>query len=281
MSFCAFLWLNLLSKRLPKLIAIDLDGTLLRNDKSLSERNIAAIQRASASGVAVVIASARPPRMTRGFHETLGLRTPVVCYNGAMVLDGETYEVVEHTPVPAALMQEVITFTRGLDEAICVSLEIADRWYTDRVDRSLPVEAHKLSEPDVLGPLTDYADLAVTKCMFLAPPERLRVVQEALAKQFAGRVAIHVSDAHLIQIVHPSVDKGHAVAAVAERLGIAAADCVAIGDAPNDIGMLQWAGCGVAIGNAWDDVKAVADEVTATNEADGVAVLIEGLLGLD
>jgi hydroxymethylpyrimidine pyrophosphatase-like HAD family hydrolase len=122
-----------------------------------------------------------------------------------------------------------------------------------------------------VGPLESFWHVPVTKLMLLAPAERLQKITTAIQAKFARKVSLLVSDSHLLQVVHPEVDKWRGLAWIANQLNIDATRVMAVGDAPNDIGMLRWAGLGVAVENAWDQVRAVADVVVPSNDEDGVA----------
>ncbi len=164
---------------------------------------------------------------------------------------------------------------RRVDPEVLISAEILDRWYTDRVDPTLLTETARYWEPDYMGPVASFLNVPVTKLMLLAPPERLTHVQAAVRRRFRGRVGLLVSDHHLLQVVHNQVDKAAALARVAEQYGIERSQVMAIGDAPNDAGMLLWAGWGVAMQNAWPIAREAADCVVPSNDEDGVAYALE------
>ncbi|MCE9589147.1 MAG: Cof-type HAD-IIB family hydrolase [Planctomycetes bacterium] len=258
-----------------ELIALDVDGTLLRSDKRLSKRVVKAVRDASAKGVRVVLASARPPRSMREIYDLLALKTYQVNYNGALIHDPITRRHIHHQPLSGALAGKVIKLARKVDPDVVVSIEILDKWYTDHVDDTLPTETSKAFMPDYIGPLEAFLHVPVTKLMLLGPPDRIAAVRAAVLKKFQGEVAIAVSDSHLLQVVHPKVDKSHALAMIAKHYGIATQAVMAIGDAPNDVGMLKWAGLGVAVGNAWHETRAAADIVVPANDEDGVSHAIK------
>lgn len=253
------------------LVALDVDGTLLRSDKRMGVATINAIQKAVRQGVRVVLASARPPRSTREIHNLLKLDTWLINYNGALIHDVQRKRHVFHQPLEPELAQRVVKTARKADPKVVVSLEILDKWYTDHLDESLPTETSRSFVPDFIGPLSAFLHVPVTKVMLLAPPARLRKIRTAIDAKLAGEVAVTVSDAHLIQVIHPEVNKGVALARVAEAYGVPRDRVMAIGDAPNDVGMLQWAGLGVAVGNAWPAVRDAADVTVSSNDDDGVA----------
>lgn len=254
-----------------RMVAIDIDGTLLRSTRELSYRVIDAVKATTSVGVRIVLASARPPRSVREIYAHLKLDTLQVNYNGALIFDPPVNKHVRHLPIEPAMARKIINFARKADPEVVVYLEILDKWYTDHFDENLPTETSRHFNPDFIGPLDAFLRVPVTKIMLLAPPARLQPVREAVEKKFGRKVAVQVSDPHLLQIVALGVDKAEGLKFIAERYGIAAEEVMAIGDAPNDIGMLQWAGLGVAMENAWPQVLSIADAVTHSAEKDGVA----------
>jgi len=257
------------------LMAIDLDGTLLRTDKRLSHRVVAAVHEASRRGVHVVIASARPPRAVRRIYERLELGTYQVNYNGALIHDQPRNRHLYHRPLDAQLARRIAKLARRIDPGCFVSLEILDKWYTDRFSDEFGTETSKLCNPDFVGPLEAFFTVPVTKLMLHAPPDKVRQLSAQVKRRFGEQVAILLSDRHLIQIVHRRVDKSVAVKWVADAYDIPAARVIAIGDAPNDVGMLRWAGLGIAMDNAWPSVRDAADVVVPSNDEDGVLHAIE------
>ena len=258
-----------------RLIALDVDGTLLRSDKNMTRAVGDAIRAAIARGVHVVLASARPPRSLREIYGALGLNTLQINYNGALIHDMTRGRHVRHQPMDVALARKVIAAARRIDRRCCVSLEILDKWYTDHFDNDLPTETSLHFKPDFVGPLNAFLTVPVTKLMVLAPRQRMGAISDAIARRFAGQIGMTVADQHLLQMMHHTVHKGEALAHVAAHYGIERDEVMAVGDAPNDVPMLRWAGFGVAVQNAWPDAIAAADAIVPTNDADGVAHAIQ------
>lgn len=258
-----------------EMVAIDLDGTLLRNDKRLSKRTVEMVQQVKQRGIRVVIASARPPRSVREIYTLLNLDTMEINYNGALIHHPIHQQVIYHRPLPVPLGKQVVELARRVNPRVVVSVEILDKWYTDKVDHSLPTETSKHFEPDFVGPLAEFLNRPLTKLMLLSPPDELAPVREAVTREFAGQIKLAVSDEHLIQVMHPAVDKSAALIQAAEHYEVPSRRVMAIGDAPNDVGMLQWAGFGVAVENAWRETLEVADAVVPSNDDEGVAVALE------
>ena len=257
------------------LVAIDLDGTLLGTDKLVSKTSAEAIAATLAAGVHVVLASARPPRAVREIYHSLKLDSPQINYNGALIHDPATGDHIHHQPLDGSLAFRIATLARQIDPHVVVHAEVLDQWLTDRVDETLEIETSRTFEPDFIGPLDEFLNQPITKLMFLAPPSRLAGVRKAIQEHFKEDVNVAVSDPHLIQVIDRRVDKGHAVEMIASRLGVNREDVMAIGDAPNDVGMIRWAGLGIAVTNAWPEAIEAADTVVESNDDHGVASALQ------
>jgi 5-amino-6-(5-phospho-D-ribitylamino)uracil phosphatase len=263
-----------------RLVAVDLDGTLLNDSKKVSGRTVAALKCLPNAGVRVVIASARPPRSVRHVYRELGLETWQINYNGALVWDEPNRRAVYHRPMEGAVVRQIIEAVRDRYEEVLVGCEILDRWCTDRFDNTYTTETGRLFKPDLVAPLEEFLNQPVTKLMFLADP----VVISRLDPVLIGLpydVSIVRSDPQLIQIMDAGSSKGAALRLVAKHYGVPMDQVMALGDAVNDVPMLEAAGVAVAMDNAHPDVKAVADWVAPSNNDHGVhAALVRfGLCG--
>ena len=242
---------------------MDLDGTLLQRGGKVLPADLAALRAAAAGGVAVVIATARPPRAV--LPELRALGPAVVHYNGALILGpgGMRNPPLSHRPLPATVAAEVAAVARRLEPGCSLDAEVLDAWHTDGVNPRFTTATSAVSVPDRIAPLADLFDRPVTKLMVLDEPARITRLIAALREEpsLAGRIRVVVSDTHLLQVVHPEVDKAAAVAWVARRLGLGAGEVDAIGDAPNDAEMLRAAARSVAVGDGWAEAKQAADEV--------------------
>ncbi len=242
------------------MLAIDLDGTLLRSDKQVAKYDAVAIREAVRRGVKVVIATARPPRSSRAVHARLGLDTLLINYNGALIHHVEQARHVFHEPLPADTARAIIDAARSLEPKVVVSIETLDKWYTDHDDPKRQTETAKKFKPDFIGPLDVPLRDAVTKLMLLASKKRIkRIIEEVMPEfqdedPFRGAAFIQ-SDESILQIVHPEVDKGRALEWVARSHKIPADRVCAIGDAPNDTGMIRFAGLGCAVANSFGSAR--------------------------
>jgi Cof subfamily protein (haloacid dehalogenase superfamily) len=252
-----------------KLLAIDLDGTLLNTSKKISEQTIAAL-KCLPSDVRIVIASARPPRSVRQFYQALGLDTWQINYNGALIWDEPNHRAVYHRPIPGLLARQILDAARDLFEEVIISCEIMDRWHTDRLDNSFTTETGKMFQPDVIAPYETFCNQPVTKVMLLGDPKILNKLEPMLLEKFSEKVTIVQTDDHLLQLMDKRVSKALALKKTAEHYRIPIKQVMAIGDAPNDVGMLQLAGVAVAMDNAYPVVKEVAHWIAPSNDDHGV-----------
>lgn len=258
-----------------RLVAIDLDGTLLRSDKKLSKRAVEAVGKVLDRGVKVILASARPPRSVREIYDLLKLDTLQINYNGAVISDPPNNKIILHRPIPVPLARQVVDMARGMEKRLVVHVEILDKLYTDRDEKTLQTETSRAMGPDYLGALAGVLNRPVTKLMLLGDPSWLEPIRTAIRKQFHGQVSMAISDDYLIQVIHPAADKARALNEVALRYSVDRQHIMAIGDAPNDETMLKWAGLGVAVGNAWPRTIKCADKIAPSNDSDGVAFALE------
>ncbi|MFP4106842.1 MAG: Cof-type HAD-IIB family hydrolase [Phycisphaerae bacterium] len=265
------------------LVAIDLDGTLLNSGKEITETTSKILRTArEQKNVRIVLATARPPRSVRPFYELLDLDTPMINYNGALVYDPTCSRVVLHRPMACKTVRAIVDLARSVQPKVLVSAEVMDKWYTDYYDPAYDTETGLLYKPDVVGPVEQWLNQPITKLLLLGKPERLSEVEKHIQKRFLHQVSVVHTEGHLMQIMHITAGKAQALRTVAGELNIPREQVMAIGDNANDVGMLQWAGVGVAMANAAEPVLRVADYVTDHHDADGAAhairrIILQGL----
>lgn len=267
-----------------RLIATDIDGTLLGERQEVTPRGRAAIEAFQRRGGMVILSTARPPRATISFYQDLGLSGPMITYNGALVYDPVQKAPLLHQPLANHLALRVLAEIRALDPAINVGAELADEWHLDRIDQRM---RHLHATGRIAGlPFEGQLDEAVattnrgvSKLYCVVPQE----VRTAIEQRFAAAglvVAVTSSGTgaeglRFVEVQAPGVSKGAALKALSTTLGIPLGATIALGDEENDIPALAEAGLGIAMGNASDRVKAAADAVTGPHTADGWAEAIE------
>lgn len=270
----------------PKLIALDLDGTLLTSQGEVSERSAVAIRALKERGVRIVLCTGRPPRHVQALAETLGLADLVLAFNGAAVVNFATGELEYRHSLERDLALEAVARLRGCHPEVLAGLETQDGWYWDSAlleQRREELEAHGLPFPTGHGDVCDFLRDAVgegagdgaVKLLFRHPALSSATLAEAL--RGLPLYATWTSDG-LLEVMAQAVNKREAVEHLCKKFGLQAADVAAFGDAHNDKEMLAWAGLGVAVGNAAPEAKLAADFVTGSNDEDGVAAVLEGWL---
>lgn len=266
--------------RVMRLVFIDLDGTLLSGPRHISERAKRTVSNVREGGVEVVLVSSRPPRDMRQFHQELGLMTPVIACDGALLWNVQTGAGLVHTSVGPDLAAEVVSL--GRDLGAIANLESDDEWFTDRV-RNLErasLKDYEVSDPQGVG-MVDEVLLSgepIDK-VFLD----LRDLQDEAAvaavvtirRVFENRANIYESTPGVLDIVSIEASKAAMAQQLARRMQIPAEQTMAIGDDDSDAPLLQWAGIGIAMGNATRAAKAAADMITSSNLRDGVAEALE------
>jgi uncharacterized protein len=260
-----------------RLLAIDVDGTLLRSDASLPQGVIQACRAAERAGCVVVLATARPPRGVRTLVQALDITSPIINYNGAVIWNPLENHAQYHEPIAPALAQQIVQEARALLPEVMIAIEVLDHWHTDRVDERFLITNGQPAQPDSVGPLEKVLANPVTKINLMGEPARLKPVMDMVTERFwkPKQVGVFLSDPSLIQITHPLVDKGIALQRIARKMNLKREEVMAIGDASNDLGMLEWAGFGVAVANAYPAVRDMADAIVPSNDELGVARAIQ------
>ena len=266
-----------LSQTPIRLVATDLDGTLLRRDGSVSDRTRALLASLPERGVTLVMVTARPPRALREIAERAGMEEGVaICCNGAVIYDVAANSILDHWPLSAEVATRLVVTLRETLPDVCFAIENGLR--AGYESGYLRIRGREPQPEDYIADALALCGTPVSKLLARHPTlsaDELLAVGRAVAGEDA--VATH-SGARLLEISAPGVDKASALAALCARLEIAPAGVVAFGDMPNDVPMLRWAGTGIAVANAHRDALASADAMTASNDDDGLAVALETLL---
>jgi HAD superfamily hydrolase (TIGR01484 family) len=269
------------------LVATDLDGTLLRDDKTVSSRSAAVLRRFVDQGGHVALVTGRPVRWLAAVYAQLSMKVPAVCANGAVVYDPGADEILRAEPLAPNLLAEVCRRLRTEIPGIRFAVEIADSREM-RHERAYEFSHHGGADSvvRVLDAPEDLFAVPAVKLMARGAADPSSAAGRRDTGEFAARVAAcvtglaeatHSSDSGLVEISAAGITKAAGLAWLCERLGVSAGEVVAFGDMPNDVPMLAWAGRSVAVANAHPAARAAADEVTSSNEEDGVAAYLERL----
>lgn len=267
--------MTLMRAERPRLVAMDLDGTLLRSDTSISPRTAAALERIEKAGSRFVFVTGRPPRYAVLPLQPFGYQGEMICANGALIYDMGRASISHQQLIPAGALADAAARLRRAIPGLGLAVEYPDRHVRDRdyevgawgTIESVPwLPDEELFARDAVKLLGRHPSLSADDLLALATP----AVGEIVALYHSG-------GSRLLEATAAGVSKGKALAALADRLGIAAADVVAFGDMVNDLPMLAWAGTSYGMANAHPDVLALVDHVIPGNDDDGVATVIEQL----
>ncbi|MCW2614052.1 MAG: Cof-like hydrolase [Frankiales bacterium] len=263
--------------RPPRLVATDLDGTLVRSDLSIGARTVEVVERLEKAGALFVMVTGRPPRWMRPVAEETGHRGLAVCANGAILYDLHTERVVRAHVLERDAAMHVVEALRRDIPGIAFAVE---KGPLDGVPGGFARE-------DVYVPRWDNGEVAVEAVADMVAGGAVKLLARseemgsdellAVARACLGDAAemTHSSDGGLLEISAAGISKASGLAAVAEEAGIPADEVIAFGDMPNDLPMLSWAGHSVGMANAHAEVLALVDEVTASNDDEGVAQVLE------
>lgn len=261
----------------PRLILLDLDGTLLNSYGYISERNKSVVARARERGVVVTLASGRIFNSMLPFAEELALDTPIVTSNGSWIRNPvPPQETIEHMRIQKEVAIEVLNIIRehGIHANVYVDGELIVEVETDFVleysmSKKLPYKCFNSFEES--GSLTPTKILAID-----SNEKKILALKDAVND--LGEVDAFLSNPDFCEILPKGINKGWALERLCGYHGIDIADTVAFGDHENDISMIEKAGIGVGMGNAIPEVKEAADLVAPDNDEDGVAKILESLL---
>jgi Cof subfamily protein (haloacid dehalogenase superfamily) len=261
-----------------RLLALDLDGTLLRRDGSISASTLSALRSAQSRGLLLLFVTARPPRRVRSVSGASELSGVAICGNGSLLYDLNSDTVLHQERLRAEHASLLVESLRtavpdvafavevGLGYGCDLNFSILSEHARDRVDPLMRrVDAIELCREGVTKLIVQQLDWPL--------PELLQ-----MTRVFASsRAVVSHSGSHFVEVVAPGVSKASALERYCGARGITAAEVIAFGDMPNDLPMLRWAGCGIAVANAHPEVLAAADLVTRSNDADGVALALDRL----
>ena len=262
------------NKQEYKLIAVDLDDTLLDNELRVTAPVQEAVRRAVAAGVKFTFSTGRMFRSAKPYAELLGLDVPLITYQGALVINPRTGEEFQYLPLPLDCAREIVTHIHTLGYHLNAYLD--DELYMEQdTQEGRRYQDIARVQPVFVGDLLRILDRPPIKLLTIAEEPLLDRLSEILIPKYAGRVHISKSKPYFLEFSHPLANKGAALEALAGHYGIKREEVIAVGDSYNDLEMLEYAGLGVMVANARDALKVKADYVTKGSNGDGVIEVIE------
>lgn len=261
-----------------RLIATDMDDTLLDAGSRVTERTARALRMAMDAGVLISLSSGRMTESMLTFAQSLQVNAPMILFNGAMIFDHRTERTLFANAIPAALAKQV---AQAVDDRGIYLQAYPGKGYfcnrrtdhTDRYEKSIRVPVTELGVP-----ISQWLETDMVKLLAISTPEVIARVQDDLQRQFPTGVRFMKSKPCYLEIVAQGIDKGGSLARLAGFLGIDREEVMAFGDGQNDASMVAYAGCGVAMDNAVAECKAGAKIIAPKNTEDGVAQIIEQFL---
>lgn len=261
------------------LICTDLDGTLLKNDKTISEENLKAIEYFKSEGGIFTFNTGRLPVMTKQFYDIVKPNAPVCCLNGAGIYDFEAGEYILKNP----LSKSYTKLLSSVNEALPEIGYLLFAFYKEHVCKENEEVLNYRRVKHVTAPVCDFRDIKedIAKILLVikeGDEETMAKAKDLLARhKKADKFSFIRSELTLYEILPKGVSKGDLLNKLSKILSIDLKNTYAIGDYNNDVSMLTLAGVGVAVSNATDEAKAAADFITASNEEDAIARLIYGI----
>lgn len=262
-----------------KLVAMDMDGTLLNSKLAITVETLFAIKKAESEGVRFTISTGRPLLGIKQYIEILGFDTPVITYNGACVVDPKSEEILFKKDLLAQDAKKIYELGLSYDVLMCVWSN--GTLYANRLDSNLE-NYRKLSGaiPVLIDDFDEIVNQGISKILWAAIPEKIQMCKKEINPNDFTNVTYVTSQPIFLEFFNKDVSKGIALDFIAKSLGIKQEEVVAFGDGLNDYEMIEYAGLGVAMGNAHEEIKKIADFVTSTNDEDGIAdAIYEKVLG--
>ena len=261
-----------------KAVAFDMDGTLLTDAKEVSPRTRRCFEALETRGVSLVLSTGRSFEALEPYKKDLNLNHPVICYNGAQIY-GKKGEVIREHIVPDNYSKFLIDFARK--EGVHIQIYRDGKLYFEKRTPEAEFYENHVSIKGKIVNFDNFKPLNFTKIMYLGDHQYLTGLETLITEQIGNEMSIMFTNPIFLEFMDGLVSKGNALFEVAEHLGIDISNIMAFGDGDNDKSMIEAAGIGVAMENATTGVKAVANEITLSNNDDGVAEFLEEFFGLE
>ena len=257
-----------------RMIALDMDGTLLDGNKTITPRTEAAIKAAGEKGVSVCLSTGRPLCGVQKYLRQLGMTTPVITCNGAVIANAATGEIMFRQCLEPEDARAVWRFGRMFDTTMCIW--VGDRLYASEInDRTEDYKKLSGVEPVLIADFEELVQAGISKILWYDTPERIASFRDKLDAELNSGVSYVTSNPAFLEFFDCRVSKAKAMEFIGGCLGIPREQMIAVGDGENDLSMLSYAGLSVAMANASESVRSLCDYVTASNNEDGVALVID------
>ena len=247
-------------------------GTLLTDAKEITSRTRRCFIALEARGVSLILSTGRSFEALEPYKNDLNLNHPVICYNGARIL-GNSGELIKDHLLPDDIARHIIDFAR--EDGVHIQIYRNGKLYFEKKTPESDFYENHVNIKGKIVNFNDFDPLGITKIMYLGDHDHLVGLGEEIENKFGERLSVMFSNPMFLEFMDGGVSKGSALFEVTDYLDISIDNIMAFGDGQNDISMIETAGIGIAMDNATDEVRAVADSITLSNNDDGVAVFLE------
>lgn len=258
-----------------KVIALDIDGTILNSKKQITEATKEAVKYAMDMGVKIVIASGRPYSGVEEHARALGLYENggyILSFNGGQILDCQSGEIVYDVYLNDKDKMAICQILKKYDKAALMTYR-GNELLSENIENEGVIYGARLNRLKLCGvdDMRKHINHRISKFILTGEPDYIQSIVDDVRNSIGRMATVCRSESTLLEIMPYGVDKGRALAGFLEKMGYKPQDLMACGDGYNDDTMLEYAGIGVAMGNAFDEIKQIADYITKTNDEDGVA----------
>lgn len=259
-------------------VIVDLDGTLLSSEKTISDYNRSVISKLEENGVKIFIATGRPFASAKKYKEMSGLKTSCVCTNGAILIDGITEEIIYELPLEENVVEKVVSMAREM--GIHYNMFKNEIWYVEKYGEGHDIYERESGLTSKYKKFEDFQEKSMSKLILVDSNEKLLEIDKKIDKKLAGKLHKTFSRPYYLEILNKNVSKGNTVLKLLEKENIDPKNVIAFGDACNDAEMLENVGIGVAMENAMDELKEKADYIAKSNDKHGVGKFLNEYLNL-
>lgn len=261
-----------------EIIVLDIDGTLVNSQKVITQKTLKTLLNLQKLGKKVALASGRPVQGILDHARTLRLNDfggYILAYNGGAVIDAHSNEVIYSKYFPNEIIPEICEELKNTDVTI-------NTYENDKIIEGNALNKYSDIEAKIVGMdvkfvnnFAEYVTFDVNKLLLAGDPVEILRLEKLFSERYKGVIGVFRSEEFFLELVPLGIDKAKSIDVLLNKLGLTSKQCIACGDGYNDITMIQYAGLGVAMGNAVDEVKSAADIITVTNDQDGVAKIVE------
>lgn len=256
-----------------KLMAVDVDGTLLDSKGVLTQKTQEAIKQGVESGLVFVISSGRPIQGVEQLNRKLNLDLPFITYNGAMVVMGKSKEILYEQKLSQKDAKSIIELGEKYKTTVIVWRD--NKLFVNEINENSKRYGELTeTEPILINDMEEITENGVTKILWFDEVDSIEKYQAEVGELLSTEINYHTSQPWFLEFVHKKASKAIAMEKIGEYYGIEQCEMIAVGDGFNDLSMIEYAGLGVAMGNSREEIKKKANYVTLSNDEDGVAHVI-------